>query len=98
MVIIVSTTGLQLYAGSGEGCQWQALSSPVQCEKTATRTRDLPITGDKTLPLAPDTPFKFPTSGNKKIHVGVLASHFPRSELCFGLIIVLLVIKIKVIT
>jgi hypothetical protein len=41
---------------------------------------------------------KFPTSGNKKIHVGVLASHFPMSELCFGLITVLLVIKRKVIT
>ncbi|XP_066337838.1 uncharacterized protein [Miscanthus floridulus] len=27
-------------AGSREGCQWQALPSPVQCEETATRTRD----------------------------------------------------------
>jgi hypothetical protein len=35
------------------GCQWQALPSPVQCEETATRTRDLPVTGGKTLPLAP---------------------------------------------
>ena len=24
-------------AGSGEGCQWQALPSPVQCEETTTR-------------------------------------------------------------
>ena len=44
---------LPLCAGSGEGCQWQALPSPVQCEKTATRTRDLPVTSGKTLPLAP---------------------------------------------
>ncbi|XP_066348278.1 uracil-DNA glycosylase, mitochondrial-like isoform X4 [Miscanthus floridulus] len=36
---------LPLYAGSGEGCQWQALPSPVQREETATRTRDLPVTG-----------------------------------------------------
>ena len=43
---------LPLCAGFGEGCQWQALPSPVQCEKTATRTRDLPVTGGKTLPLA----------------------------------------------
>ena len=34
---------LPLCAGSGEGCQWQALSSPVQCEETATRTRDLGV-------------------------------------------------------
>ena len=40
------------------GCQWQALPSPVQCEKTATRTRDLPVTGGKTLPLAPGPAFK----------------------------------------
>jgi len=32
-----------------EGCQWQALPSPVQCEETMTRTRDLPVTGGKTL-------------------------------------------------
>ena len=44
---------LPLCAGSGEGCQWQALPSPVQCEETATRTQDLPVTGGKTLPLAP---------------------------------------------
>ena len=44
---------LPLCAGSGEGGQWQALPSPVQCEETATRTRDLPVTGGKTLPLAP---------------------------------------------
>ena len=48
---------LPLCAGSGEGCQWQALPSPVQCEETATRTRDLPVTGGKTLPLAPGPPF-----------------------------------------
>jgi len=29
----------------------------VQCEETATRTRDLPVTGGKTLPLAPGPPF-----------------------------------------
>ena len=49
---------LPLCAGSGEGCQWQALPLPVQCEETATRTRDLPVTGGKTLPLAPGPPFK----------------------------------------
>ena len=48
---------LPLYAGSEEGCQWQALPSPVQCEETATQTRDLPVTGGKTLPLAPGPPF-----------------------------------------
>jgi hypothetical protein len=48
---------LPLCAGSGEGCQWQALPSPVQCEETATRTRDLPVTGGKTLPLAPGPPY-----------------------------------------
>ena len=47
---------LPLCAGSGEGCQWQALPSPVQYEETATRTRDLPVTGGKTLPLAPGPP------------------------------------------
>ncbi|XP_066390689.1 protein ACCUMULATION AND REPLICATION OF CHLOROPLASTS 3, chloroplastic-like isoform X3 [Miscanthus floridulus] len=35
---------LPLCAGSREGCQWQVLPSPVQCEETATRTRDLPVT------------------------------------------------------
>ena len=49
---------LPLCAESGEGYQWQTLPSPVQCEETATRTRDLPVTGGKTLPLAPDPPFK----------------------------------------
>ena len=39
------------------GCQWQALPSPVQCEETAIRTWDLPVTGSKTLPLAPGPPF-----------------------------------------
>ena len=48
---------LLLCAGSGEGCQWQALPSPMQCEETATRTRDLPATDGKTLPLAPGLPF-----------------------------------------
>ena len=48
---------LPLCAGSGDGCLWQALPSPVQCEETATRTRDLPVTGGKTLPLAPGPPF-----------------------------------------
>ena len=48
---------LPLYAGSGEGCQWLALPSPEQCEETATRTRDLTVTGGKTLPLAPGPPF-----------------------------------------
>ena len=52
---------LPLCAGSGKGCQWQALPSPVQCEKTTTRTRDLPVTDDKTPPLAPS-----PSFGNKK--------------------------------
>ena len=44
--------------GVWEGCQWQALPSPVQCEETVTRTQDLPVTGGKTLPLAPGPPFK----------------------------------------
>jgi len=48
---------LPLCVGSREGCQWQALPSPVQCEETVTRTRDLPVTGGKTLPLAPGPPF-----------------------------------------
>ena len=48
---------LPLCAGSGEECLWQALPSPVQCEKTTTRTRELLVTGDKTLPLAPGPPF-----------------------------------------
>ena len=48
---------LPLCAGSGEGCLWQALPSPVQCEETATRTQDLPVTGGKTLPVAPGLPF-----------------------------------------
>jgi len=30
----------------------------VQREETATRTRDLPVTDSKTLPLAPGPPFK----------------------------------------
>ncbi|XP_066364735.1 uncharacterized protein [Miscanthus floridulus] len=41
---------LPLCAGSGEGYQWQALPSPVQCEETATRTRDLPVIGGLFLP------------------------------------------------
>ena len=44
---------LSLCAGFEEGCQWQALPSPVQCEETATRSRDLSVTDGKTLPLAP---------------------------------------------
>ena len=48
---------LPLCAGSGKGCQWQALPSPMQCEETATRTRDLPVTGGKALLLAPGLPF-----------------------------------------
>ena len=43
--------------GFGEGCQWQALPSPAQCEETTTRTQDLPVTGGKTLPLAPGPSF-----------------------------------------
>ena len=35
---------LLLCAESREGCQWQALPLPVQCEETATRTRDFPVT------------------------------------------------------
>ena len=49
---------LPLRAGSREGCQWSALPSPVQCEETATRTRDLPVTCGKTLSLAPGPHFK----------------------------------------
>ena len=49
---------LPLCAESGEECEWRALPSPVQCEETATRTQDLPVTGGKTLPLAPGPPFK----------------------------------------
>ena len=56
---------LPLCAGSGEGCQWQALPSPVQCEETATRTRDLPVTSGKTLPLAPGRPFYFKINTTK---------------------------------
>jgi len=52
---------LPLCAGSEEGCQWQALPSLVQCEETATRTRDLLVTGGKTLPLAPGPPFIYLT-------------------------------------
>ena len=50
---------LPLCAGSGEGCQWQVLPSPVQCKETATRTQDLPVTGGKTLPLTPGPPFTY---------------------------------------
>ena len=59
---------LPLCAGSGKGCQWQALPSPVQCEETATRTRDLPVTGGKTLPLEPGPPFTMPQYMLKEIH------------------------------
>ena len=37
--------------GSREWCEWRALPLPVQCEETATRTWDLPVTGGKTLML-----------------------------------------------
>ena len=60
--LLLQCRELPLCAGSGEGCQWQALPSPVQCEETATRTRDLPVTGGKTLPLAPGPPFKLSES------------------------------------
>ena len=43
--------------GKGVSGNWQALPSPVQCKETATRTRDLPVTGGNTLPLAPGPPF-----------------------------------------
>ena len=56
-------------AGSGEGCQWQALPSPVQCEETATQTRDLPVTGGKTLMLAPGPPFNFPKKVQMKKNI-----------------------------
>jgi len=39
----------------------------VQCEETATRTRDLPVTGGKTLPLAPASPFKKKIKAKAKI-------------------------------
>ena len=65
---------LPLCAGSGEGCQWQALPSPVQCEEIATRTRDVPVTGGKTLPLAPGPPFNI-----YNIKLVSLNSH----EMCF---------------
>ena len=48
---------LPLCAGCREMHQWQTLPSPVQCEETVTRTRDLPVTGGKTLPLATGPPF-----------------------------------------
>ena len=54
---------------SGEECQWQALPSPMQCEETATRTRDLLVTGGKTLQLAPGPPFtNYELSEPKKKH------------------------------
>ena len=46
-----------LCARSRKRCQWQVLPSPVQYEETTTQTRNLPITGGKTLPLVPDPPF-----------------------------------------
>jgi len=57
---------LSLCAGSGEGCQWQALPLPMQCEEPAIRTQDLPVTGSKTLPLAPGPPFCSPIKNKKK--------------------------------
>ena len=41
----------------------------MQCEETATRTRDLPVTGGKTLPLAPGPPFKKFTQNQKNTEV-----------------------------
>ena len=63
---------LPLCAGSGEGCQWQALPSPLQCEETATRTQDLPVTGGKTLPLALGPPFTFQLLYGMKMYVRCL--------------------------
>jgi len=40
-VIISDTCSFEIEALKCH-CQWQALLSPVQCEETATRTRDLP--------------------------------------------------------
>jgi len=60
---------LPLCAGSGKGCQWQALPSPVQCEETVTQTRDLPVTSGKTLPLALGPPFSICKNKIKKIKV-----------------------------
>jgi len=39
----------------------------VQCEETATRTRDLPVIGGKTLPLAPGPPFRMQLNGQGKL-------------------------------
>jgi len=66
---------LPLCAGSREGCQWQVLPSPVQCEETTTRTRDLPVIGSKTLPLAPGPPFErcmCSTSSTPVVHTQAL--------------------------
>ena len=46
-----------LMKGRTQCREWNALPSPVQCEETAIRTRNLPVRGGKTLPLAPDPPF-----------------------------------------
>jgi hypothetical protein len=43
--------------GLGKGVSGKPYPLPVQCEETATRTRDLPVTGGKTLSLAPGPPF-----------------------------------------
>jgi len=40
----------------------------VQCEETATRTRDLQVTDGKSLPLAPGPPFKFKIISKKKYY------------------------------
>ena len=38
-------------AESREGCQWQALPSPVQCEVSVTGTRNLPVTASQVVRL-----------------------------------------------
>ena len=43
----------------------------MQCKETATRTRDLPFTDGKTLPLAPDPPFNYLVVAMKFISVVV---------------------------
>jgi len=64
---------LPLCAGSGKGCQWQALPSPVQCEETVTQTRDLPVTSGKTLPLALGPPFSICKNKIKKSRLYMFA-------------------------
>ena len=63
----------------------KALPSLVQCEETATRTRDLPVIGGKTLPLAPGPPFILVQKLSPKFQIsifvlrrifGIIVSHF----------------------